>query len=557
MGRMTGWEALVQALQAEGVPYVFGLPGDGMHLYTAMHKLGGPEPVLVRHETSGAFMAMAFHRVTGQVAACYGCPGPGVTNLTTGILEAYSGCTPMIAIGTRAGMSTNGMGAFQEADHVSLLRPITKWAHTIEKPERAGWAVRRAITIATSGQPGPVYLEFPADTAWEEAEIPEYRPASLGGRPAPDPDNIAAAAELIANAERPLIVCGGGSILSNAGESVERFVNTCGVPIQVTPAGRGIISEHNPLFTGLVGLYRTTFPREIYEEADLLITLGSQMEEFQSGAFKFFPEGAKFIQIDISGEMMNHNWVPDVAIQADARLAIDALTDALAERGFARNEERVTQIAERREGAIERVQADADVSTMPLKGKRIVQEINRVFGDNTILVNENGGQDLWSYFWPYYQVADPGCCIPPAEETAMGLGVIGSIAAKLAHPDRQVVCTTGDSAFQMGFHELPTAVQLKAPVTWVVFNDGALGWVQWNQQQFTQREIAVEFHPPLDPVQAAKASGCDGISVNDPSELTAALERARDANQEGIPFVVNVPVDQSEHHSEFNAFYNV
>lgn len=201
---------------------------------------------------------------------------------------------------------------------------------------------------------------------------------------------------------------------------------------------------------------------------------------------------------------------------------------------------------------------DADVESMPLKGKRVVREINRVFGDNTILVNENGGQDLWSYYWPYHQVADPGCCVPPAEETAMGLGVVGAIAAKIARPDRQVVCTTGDSAFQMGFHELPTAVQANAPVTWVVFNDGALGWLQWNQKQLsTPREIAVVFDPPFDPVLAARAAGCDGVTINNPDELVKGLESARQANADGIPFVVNIPIDQDEHHGEFNAFHAI
>jgi acetolactate synthase-1/2/3 large subunit len=194
----------------------------------------------------------------------------------------------------------------------------------------------------------------------------------------------------------------------------------------------------------------------------------------------------------------------------------------------------------------------------PVKGKRIVSEINRVFGDNTIIVKENGGQDLWAYYWPYYQSFDAGCVVPPAEQTVMGLGVIGAIAAKMAAPERQVVSTTGDGAFQMAMHELPTAVQEHAPVTWVVMNDGALGWPRWSQTtQLDGRHIATSFDPQFDFVAVAKAAGCDGLRVESAAGLSDALERARRANADGVPFVVDVPVDQNDHHAEFDAFHRV
>ncbi|GIW03708.1 MAG: hypothetical protein KatS3mg059_0328 [Thermomicrobiales bacterium] len=191
-----------------------------------------------------------------------------------------------------------------------------------------------------------------------------------------------------------------------------------------------------------------------------------------------------------------------------------------------------------------------------MKGKTVVAELNRIFGANTILCKENGGQDLWAYYWPYYQVLDPGCCVPPAEQTMMGLGVIGAMAAKLAAPERQVVCTTGDGAFQMACHELGTAVQYRLPVTWVVLNDSALGWVQWIQRRaLGGRIVATQFDPAIDIVATAKAAGCDGVRVNAPEELAPALERAKQANAAGVPFVVDVPVDQAHHHAEFDRFH--
>jgi acetolactate synthase I/II/III large subunit len=192
---------------------------------------------------------------------------------------------------------------------------------------------------------------------------------------------------------------------------------------------------------------------------------------------------------------------------------------------------------------------------MPLKGKSIVHEINRVFGDNTILVKENGGQDLWVYFWPYYQVLDAGCCVPPAEQTAMGYGVVGAMAAKLARPDRQVVCTTGDGAFQMQLHELGTAVQEELAVTWVVLDDSAFGWVQWIQKRTEGPIVATQFAPGTDLVASARAAGIESIRVEAADGLRPALETARQANAEGRPFVVVVPVDQAHHHAEFDRFH--
>lgn len=552
MAKMDGWQALVAGLEQEGIPVVFGLPGNARHLYDALYHSTSVKAVLVRHETSGAFMAMAWARITNRPAVAFGCPGPGVANMVPAVLEAYSGCTPMLVIGVRASTHTEGMGAFQETDHLGMMRPITKWAATIERTDRTNWYLRRAISIATSGQPGPVYLEFPADLGTAEVDHGDYQLAPIPPTPAADPDQIDQTARLIANAKRPLIVCGGGAVLSDAGPALTSLIDDFGIPVQVTPAGRGVIGENHPLFCGMVGLYRTTFPRQLYEESDLLITVGSRMEEFQSGAFTFFPEGAKLVQIDIEPFELGRNWLPDVAIQADAANALRQLHQELIDISYSPDAARVESIRQRRVQAIQAAADDASETSWPLPGRHIVHEINRVFGDNTILVKENGGADLWSYYWPYYQSFDPGCVVPPAEQTAMGYGVVGAIAAKLARPDRQVVCTTGDSAFQMAMHEIATAVQEDAPVTWVVLNDGNLGWVRWGQEKnLGGRIIATEYDPVFDMVAVAKAAGCSGERVTEPAGLGPALERAKEANRNGIPYVVDVPVDQSDKHDEF------
>jgi acetolactate synthase-1/2/3 large subunit len=559
----TGWDLVVAGLAAEGVKYVFGLPGDPRHLYDALLNSDDPKapaPIGVRYETSGAFMAMAVTRATGDLAACFGCPGPGIANLVPGVLEAYSGCTPMLVLGLRASRQTDGMGAFQETDHIGIMTPITKWATTVEVPERIAWTIRRAAQLARSGKPGPVYVELPADIGMAEIDDLTYRPAPAIAPPAPNPLAIRAAADLIAQATKPLIIVGGGAYLSDAGTAIAEIASTYGIAIQTTPAGRGTVAETHPLFVGLTGLYRTTVPREIFDESDLIITAGSRMEEFQGG-FLPRPANPRIIQIDIDPFEIGRNWLPDVAIEADCRLAIEALQHELARRGHQQLSERIADVHGRRNQAISFAAADAMAAVergdSPLSGKSVAHMINEVFGANTILVKENGGQDLWVYYWPYYQVLDRGCCVPPAEQTAMGLGVIGAMAVKHACPEKYVVSTSGDGAFQMSIHELGTAAQLKAPVTWIVLDDAAFGWVQWIQKREPGSHIvATTFDPSIDIVGVARACGCSAERLADSHDLRGAMERAKAANDAGRPHVLVVPIDQSHHHAEFDRFHD-
>ncbi len=556
--RRTVWQELVAAFEIEGIRYIFGMPGSPKQLYDALYDSTAVKPILARHETAGAFMAYAYARLTGSVSCCFGCPGPGVANLVPGVLEAWSGCLPVLALGVRAPTRTYGMGAFQEAPQTSIFRPITKWAATVERPERIGWYVRRAITLAMNGQPGPVYLEVPADLGLESVDMPPYRPALRGLRPAPDPDRIAAIVRLLAAARRPLLVCGGGAVASGAFAEVRALAERLALPVQVTPAGRGILDEEHPLFAGLVGLYRTEYAREIWEEADLIIIVGSRMEEFQSGAWTYLPEGARLVQIDIAAEELGRNWVPDVAVHADARLALQALLRAVDQTGLPANEARRNELAERQRRAIAAADDTAATDARPIRSKRVVATIGRVFGSRVILVLENGAQDLWAYYWPYYRVRETGAVVAPAEQTAMGLGVCGAIGAALARPDHYVVCTTGDGAFQMGMHELPTAVEHRLPVTWVIFDDRALGWPRWTQRTaLGGRVIATEFQATFDFVSVARAVGCYGERVEQPEDLAPALDRARRANDAGQPAVIDVWVDSEEHHPSFVEFHRL
>ncbi|HEX3329559.1 MAG TPA: thiamine pyrophosphate-binding protein [Gaiellales bacterium] len=553
---MTGWEAVVHALRAERVRRVYGLPGDPRHLYDALYDAPEIEAVLVRHEASGAFMAMAESRVLGTVGVCHASPGPGMTNTISALLEAFSACQPIILLATGTPAAYLGMGAFQEHDGVGVARPVTKWSVRVERAERIPWTMQRAFAIARSGKPGPVYVEVPSDVGLADAEMPEYRRIPGPSRSLPDPVDLRAAAEILAASARPVLVAGGGVVASAAFAQLARLVEQEHIPVMTTLSGRGSIAEDNDLAFGLTGLYRTRPGRDVFNAADVLVTVGARMEGFQSGDWKIYPPGARFIQIDLDPFEVGRNWIPDVALLGDARLTLDALAGQLEHNPGRRDERRHSAQAaiETKAAFAAEVDRECDAAeSVPLKSKRIVHELNNVFGRGTILVNENGGQDLWTYFHPYYRVLDCGDVVTPGEQTCMGVGVTGAVGAKLARPNKKVVCVTGDGAFQMMPQELSTAVQYGAAVTWVVLDTSSLGWSKWRQRD-SGRYIATDFESQPDLVALARAHGCHGECVTQPEEVRPALERALEANAGGAPAVLAFVVEAFDYYPGFVSF---
>jgi len=553
---MNAWEAVVHALRAEKIDFLFGLPG-GDAFYDALADAPEIRPILVREESSGPFMAMAYARLTGKPGVCYGSAGPGVANLLPGIMEAQSACLPVVAIGGASSSENAGMGAFQEADQISLIKPLTKWCERITAPDRVPWVMRRAFFLATNGKPGPVYVEVPKDIGLRQAETREYVPAKYPLRFSGDPQATEEAAVLLVQARRPLLVAGGGAMNARAFGEVKELAEILNLPVMTTPCGRGIIAEDHPLALGLVGLYFSELGQKIYGESDLLVTVGSRNEDFQSGQQKFFPPGAKYIQIDIDPLEIGRNWIPDVAIVGDAKLVLRDLVIQVGDRSKGKKfgETRAAALLRAKEKYEARVKAECLDESVPLKTKRIIRELNEVFGKDTILVNENGSQDLWSYSFPYYKVLDVNSCVPPGEQTCMGMGVAAAIGAKLAMPGKKVVCTTGDGAFQMFMKELPTAVQYGAPVTYVVLNNFSLGWVRFSQKRRKGRFIATEFAVQPDFVKVAEACQCFGERVEKPGGIWPALQRALQANQEGKPAVLEFIVDGWDFPPGFKSFY--
>jgi acetolactate synthase I/II/III large subunit len=551
-----GWDVIVDGLKAEGVGHVFGLPGHPCALYDSLYD-SDIEPVLVRHEASGSFMSYAYGKMKRSPGVCFASPGPGVSNLVPGVLEAWSGCVPMLALGGSASLEHEGEGAFQEAPQMEIFKGITKWGFRVPRADRASWATRRAFTLAVNGKPGPVYLEVPFDVGQEKIKETSYVHSVPFTRTRPDADAVKRAADLLLSAKKPIIVAGGGALYSGCSPELVKLVALMGIPVLTTPSGRGILPEDHPLYLGQVGLYRTKLGRDAYQSADLVISLGSRNEEFQTAAWRYYPDSASLIQVDIDPSELGRNFQPTVPVVSDAKLFLQDLTSFIrgkVKRTALQKMPRVKSLLDAKAVYMAEVYDECADSSKPIKTKRVVYEACRVFGPKTILVNENGSQDLWSYYWPYWAVGALDGCVAPAEQTCMGLAVAGCIGAKLAAPERPVVCTTGDAAFQMFMKEMPTAVQHKAPVTWIVLNNYSLGWIKLHERANKERYIAVDFEAQPDFVKIAQASGCYGAQVTESADITKVLRRAKKANERGVPAMVEFVVDPWDFPDGFKEF---
>ncbi len=551
---MYPWEAIARMVLAQGVEFTFGVGDSPLQLYA--EKAPGLRGINVRYEGSAPFMAMAYARLSGMPGVCSASTGPGVANLIPGVLEALSGCSPLVIICPSVNQRTEGMGEFQECDQLGMMRAVTKWSARIHDISRLSWYVRRAFSLALNDQPGPVFLEVPNDVGGDithglpiDIEEPKYLPAERV-RPAGDPERVRRAVDVLLRARRPVVIAGNGAMLSGASDVIRRLVETLDIPLATSPGGRGIISEKHPLALGCVGMYRNAVARDYLKSVDAVLTLGTRNEAFQTHRWKDLPAGAALIQVDVSASELGRNWIPDVAIAGDVFLVVSQMLEECRRQGSTRTGKAFSaDVRSRKAELVAAVAGECRGDEYPVPAKLVVHEVSQVFGDGTILVNENGSQDAWSYFYPYYTVGDDSACVTVAEQTCMGMGVVGAIAAKLEAPEKNVVCITGDGAFQMYMKELPTAAQYGAGCTWVVLNNSALGWpmhYQMNTLGWNTTAFAVQ--PEFERI--ARASGCAGIKVESAATLRPALEEALRLNCQGMPVVVDVPTGLDMSHFE-------
>ncbi|MHA1571976.1 MAG: thiamine pyrophosphate-binding protein [Alphaproteobacteria bacterium] len=545
------WRAVADALVMEKVDYVFGLPGNPKHLVEDLTEHTDIRFVLVHDEKSAVSCAYAYARLERRPGIVFSNPGPGITTLVTGLLEATSGSLPVIAIVNGVVGAHDGMGAFQELDAVALMRPVTKWAVRVTDAKRIPWVMERAFAIAMNGRPGAVFVEIASDIVDEAVEMADYRPSLPRHRSRPEAAMVGQAAAMIAHAKRPLLLCGSGAVFANAATAVAKLADVVGMPVMTTPGGRGIYPEDGPLALGQTGLYFTQAGKSYFDEADLVISVGSRLEAFSTNSWQFWPEKARFIQIEIDGQAVGMNMRPDIALVGDGTLALEDILASLPSIDKPARTARLAHISDLNEAYRPKLEALAGDDSVPIRVPRLLAAVNRIFGRDTILMKENGGADLWCYYWPHYRVLNVDDCVPMAEQTAMSMGAIGAIGAKLARPGKNVVCFAGDGAMQMSIVELATAAELKCGVTWIVLNNHAFGWVQYNQLLADKPFVGTGFEVNSDFAAIARAQSCLGLTVSDPGDIDEAVTQALAANGKGVPALIDVAIEPHHYHEHF------
>lgn len=529
MGSITGSELLAKSLKAQGMDTLFYLMGGPMlETESACIKLG-VRAIDSRHEQGAAMMAHAYSRLTRRPGVCMASSGPGTINMATGVANAFVDAAPLVAVGGTSPRVYFGMDAFQEVDQLSLYKPITKWATRILDAKRIPDVVATAFRQATSGRPGPVFLDLPGDVLGEVVEESSV-PMPAHWRPAPrahgDPAAISEAIALLSRAERPLIVAGSGVWWSDAGAALQAFVEAAGIPFYTTPLSRGSIPEDHDL--------AFLFARaRAFSEADVVLNVGTRFNYvIQFGRPPRWAADVKVIQVDVDPTELGHNRPADVPIFGDARAVLSQLSaeaKGKLDKGRYRTwVERLKSIDAEKGLESEKAMSDDKVPIHPL---RLCKEVRDFLRRDAILVVD--GQEILNYGRQSIPTFTAGHRLNSGPFGCMGVGLPFGIGAKVACPDTQVVVLHGDGSYGINGTEIDTAVRHKIPVLVVISNNG--GWTADPKQDKPGRNLGYTRYDKI-----AIDYGAHGEFVEKPHEIRAALERAYASRK---PAVINVVTD--------------
>ena len=540
---MTGGRALAEMAQLAGCGPIFGMGGFQLLPFYEGCRALALRHVLINDERFGAFAADAWARITNRPGWCDATLGPGATNLVTGLVESLNAGIPLVAIVGDTHRAYSWKNMTQEARQTEILRPAVKELIRIERVERIPELVRRALAVATSGRPGPVVLDVPEDVAHAEHafDVADFRvdPATLAvqaRRTRPDPSELARAAELLARAERPLLLVGGGIHGSGAHAALARLAEAQTIPVAHTLSGKGAIACSHPLSGGLFGRY-SRFANDLIARADLLIAVGCKLGEIATRRFQLLPDRVPLVQIDICPEEIGRTTPVAVGIAADARLALEDLAAAVGPSRVDRSAWRA-ELAERRARWWAEAEPKLRSDERPIHMARLIHEIERALPEDGILVADGGFAAHWAGLLfntrraGRHFVADRGFA-------SIGYGLPGALGAKLAAADRAVLGLTGDGGCNMALGELETARRLGAAFTLVVVNNAASGYVKALQHAMYGAYQSADL-VELDYAAVARAMGCRGIRVEDPAGLAPALTEA--LAERTLPSVVDVVV---------------
>ena len=538
MVNMSGAEALVKALEKEGVKHIFGIPGGAtLPIYDVLYD-SDIRHILVRHEQAAAHAADGYARVSGRPGVCFATSGPGATNLVTGITNAYMDSVPIVAFTGQVPTSWIGKDAFQEADIVGITTPITKHNFQVQKASDIPRTVKMAFYIATSGRPGPVLVDLPKDIQIDHAEMEFDDEISLRGyKPTyePHPIQVRRAAELLANAEKPMIIAGGGVIASNASEELIRLSEKILAPVATTLMGKGAIPEDHPLALGQLGMHGTLAANKLILEADVLLCVGMRFSDRTTGDPKKFCPDAKIIHVDIDSSEIDKNIKCYLPIVGDAKLTLHAINEAL---NVVLKEKRTEWMRKVKEFKAQWESSVKEGFTPPY----LMKVLREILPKDAIVATEVGQNQMWAAL--YFKSYLPRTFVSSGGLGTMGFGFPAAIGAKVARPDRIVVDIAGDGSFMMNYPNLACAVSENIPVIIIVLNNSVLGMVaQWQRLFYGRRYSQVHLGGVPDFVKLAEAHGAQGLRAETVEEFRKAVKQAIESD---VVTVIDVPISPEE-----------
>jgi acetolactate synthase I/II/III large subunit len=556
MAMISGGEAVVKILKAEGVRFVFGLPGGHtLPIYEGLYHTPEIRHILVRHEQSAASMAAAYAMLTGEPGVCCATAGPGATNLITGVTEAYIGSLPLIVLAGRGATRNALRGASQEIPQEKIFAPITKWSVRVDRPDMIMEIMGRAFTIARSGKPGPVLIDFPRDVIAQSVEFGHYRPVGRPPRPRGDMELISKAVKRLVSSSRPLIIAGGGTVASGAFAELKELAETFAIPVLTSLSGRSSFPDDHPLAGGGMGLHRTAVSKKLLNEADFVLGLGCRFEEMETNWTSPYspPADACFVQVDIDPCEMGRSFVPDIGITGDIQLVVRDMIQAAKEYGpdykqSFRDLPRTKELFSIKEDLETEITAIAEKNEKPINALKVIIEIRKAFHrEATVAIDVGCLAQALGGAYPYLKIYEPRSCIPCTSFYAMGFATAALPVAKLVYPERPAVGVCGDGSFQMVMDVMLVAAEHHLPVTWCILDNQSLGSIRDSQDRvYNGRTIGTVFDIQPDFVKIAEACQCYGERIEDPLEIRSALDRAIEANNKGIPALLSFAVSRKE-----------
>ncbi|MCL6433304.1 MAG: acetolactate synthase large subunit [Leptolyngbyaceae cyanobacterium HOT.MB2.61] len=526
-------ELLIRCLENEGVRYVFGLPGEeNLHVLEALRN-SSIQFITTRHEQGAAFMADVYGRLTGKAGVCLSTLGPGATNLMTGVADANLDRAPLVAITGQVGTDRMHIESHQYLDLVAMFAPVTKWNTQIVRPTNTPEIVRKAFKIAQSEKPGAVHIDLPENIAAMPAP---GKPLAKDNKEKffASFQSIEKAAEIISQADNPLILVGNGAIRANASEMLTEFATRLNIPVANTFMGKGVIRYTHPLALWAVGLQQRDYINCGFDRADLVICVGYDLVEYSPK--KWNPNGTiPIVHISMTPAEVDSSYIPVVEVVGDIS---DSLKEILyrADRANKPDPYALELRADIRNDYIYYSKDDA----FPIKPQKIVYDLRQVMGPEDIGICDVGAHKMWMA--RHYHCERPNTCLISNGFAAMGIAIPGAIAAKLVYPDRRIVAVTGDGGFMMNCQELETALRVGTPFVTLIFNDGGYGLIEWKQQNHFGHSSFVKFGNP-DFVKLAESMGLKGYRIESCLDLIPTL---KDALEQNIPTVIDCPVDYSE-----------